>query len=146
MKTTRLFAVTLALLLPSSLSEAAEPSAPVLKESGEWIVISMVSDSHRGVVPRSFAIRKQSIVSVQIDTASIIAGDREAQGGSVRYDQATLEELQKVPAEITITTNERAADGGGMRWEIRGLTHETAPAMLEKILGMTGGASSKDGN
>ena len=106
----------------------------------------MVSDSHRGVVPRSFAIRKQSIGSVQIDTASIIAGDREAQGGSVRYDQATLEELQKVPAEITITTNERAADGGGMRWEIRGLTHGTAPAMREKILGMTGGASSKDGN
>lgn len=142
MKTIRLITLTFALFLPG-LSKAAEPTPPVMKESNGWLIFSGTHENHRGVMPWTFSIRKSAIVSLEIETQSELPGDREAIGGNVRFDKLTLEEIQKIPARISIVTSDRRSDGGATYWELPGLTHGTAPAMMEKILAIIAGTPAK---
>lgn len=127
---------TLIVLPGSSL---AEVQPPTFRETADWIILSGSRDSDKVTLPWSFAIKKSSVKSVTISVDRISTQDLEVYK-TKRFDSP---EIQQLPAIITITTDGLMADGANMGYQITGLTHGTAPAMLEKILGATSNAEKK---
>lgn len=117
---------------------AVEEQVPTLRETGEWIIISGNAEdgSNRGPLPWMHAIRKSAVVSVTIET-DFFGIDQSGSGEGKKFHAASAEEIGALPAHIRITTTELASGGDYRQYWIRGLTHASAPAMLEEILRAT---------
>ena len=120
----------LGILLASASQGDAADQEPSLRETKDWIVISGISDGENGPLPWSFAIKKSTILSVTIDTHHRVLFDN---GKPVKYRGASLEEIDNLPANIRVSTSELTGSGNRI-FHITGLTHATAPLLLEKML------------
>ncbi len=140
MKSIRALFACFGMLITLVASSVAEAQQPTFRETADWIIISGFRDFGKGALPWTFAIRKDSVKSVTVwtDHGMIPSTDE-----SKRYE--AQEEIQKLPAVIHVTTDELGTSGENKQYEICGLTHETAPAMLEKILEALGGLKSAEG-
>ncbi|MEI7913053.1 MAG: hypothetical protein WCK77_25825 [Verrucomicrobiota bacterium] len=140
MKSKSLLIATIIMLTAFSSRSIAKENAPVLRENGAWVMISGTANPGRGypkgTLPWTYAIRKSAVMSVCIQTD--YEALHQAFGNELNYTNATPEEIQALPAVISITTTELAVQGASASvyktYEIKGLTHASAPAMLEKIL------------
>jgi hypothetical protein len=111
----------LAVLLGFTLPASAADQEPVFREDKDWIVVSGLNSEDRPV-PFSYAIRKSTIVALSIETPNLT----EAQ-----LKPESLAKPRNLPARIDIAT---AHEGNRAIYSVYGLTHGSAPAMLEKIL------------
>lgn len=118
------------LLLTSTIF--AEPVPPTFRETPEWLIFSGFESQPEATIPWTHAIRKKSItsVSITVDTWAKIPKNSDDKP----LLNLTPEALQKFPSSIVITTDERSDGGANKRYYIHGLTHGSAPALLDKIL------------
>ena len=138
MKITIPLAVAALMLGPTTLLDAVEANESAFRQNVDWIILSGNAEGHsrRGPLPWIYAIRKSLVVSACIET-DFSQVDQPGSPDEKKFNDASEDEIQKVPAMILITTSELAGDGAFKEYVIRGLTHATAPAMLEKILEAT---------
>ena len=124
--------------LPAAPLAAAEATPPTLRRSADWIILSGIADTgHReGPVPWTHAIRGSLITSVSIHPDYLLLENTGP--GPNDYHPKTAEELQAMPAEISITTSELGRDGRFKTYDIRGLTFAAAPAFMDRILAAAG--------
>lgn len=131
------------MLIVLSMRSVAEIQPPTFRETADRIIISGTRDFGKGPLPWTIAIKKSSVKSVTISTDDfILSRDTEAYK-TKRYESP--EEIQKLPAIITIVSDELKDGGANMTYDINGLNHASAPAMLEKILGATSNPGSVGG-
>ena len=104
-----------------------------MHESREWVIISGTGFEDKGPLPWTYAIKKSTILSACIQTDPRILYPQE---GPRQFHDTTPEEVEKLPAIIRITTTELTSSTSPQNktHTISGLTHATAPLMLEKIL------------
>ena len=126
-KTTRILIATLglAIALPANLN--AEDKTPTLRANGEWLVISGYRTYSDATLPFLFAIKKKSIKAMSIWTERSNLPNKP-------LEVTTPAQIDALPATISITTDELDSSGANSRYEVTGLTHATAPAMLQKLL------------
>ncbi len=126
------------LLLASTPPALAGEEEPTLRDTKDWIIISGVGadfgDPQNGPLPWSVAIKKSTILSVTIDTHHSAQADKD--GRPISYRGASRDELYSLPANIRVATSELAGSGNKV-FHIGGLTHASAPLMLEKIIAAT---------
>ncbi len=129
----------LGLLLASASRGFAADQEPILRETKDWIIISGISasagDPQNGPLPWSFAIKKSTILSVTLGTSHRVLSDKDHR--PINYQDAAPEEIGKLPADVRIITSELTGSGN-KSFHIDGLTHASAPAMLEKIIAAAG--------
>lgn len=139
MKSTRTLLASIGMLIALSASSVAEVQPPTLRETSDWIIVSGYRDYGKGALPWTVAIKKSSVKSAVITTDDHLLSKEDS---SKRFQSP--EEIQQLPAVIRITTDELGPGGENSRYEITGLTHATAPAMLEKILGAASKSKSHE--
>lgn len=135
MKTSTFLVIALSMFGALGSLSAAEEKPPTFRQTAEWIIVSgnAADGGQRGPLPWTYAIRKSAVVSMCIET-DIYAADQLNGGKDKKFHEATAEEIQAAPALIVITTTEVQGGGNFKYYCVRGLTHATAPAMLEKML------------
>lgn len=133
MNTTRMLLASIGMLIALTASSIAEVQPPTFRETADRIIASGAYDFGKGPLPWTIAIKKSSIKSVTISTDTFALARGPEGNDHKRYESA--EEIQQLPAIIIITTDEFASGGESKTYQITGLTHASAPAMLEKILG-----------
>lgn len=119
---------TACLFLVLALPCHAQAKPPVLEVSGDWLIISFTVTGDLGTDVVTVALRKSAISSITIHTDFSKSKPEDAP------KNLTPEQIQALPAHLTITTTERNDQGGYRYYAIGGLTHATAPAFMKQVL------------